>query len=122
MDKVNNIILTKDCMIKERLGRNIKNLRLKKDMTIEEVAVLSGISPKLMTIIEEGRRVPSVENVLVLAEAFGIISGSLLMDMGEDVSDRNKIKLLVNKMSSAEQEKLLDSICVCFAEKTIEEV
>ncbi|PLY03156.1 MAG: XRE family transcriptional regulator [Desulfuromonas sp.] len=56
--------------IKKIVGKKLKAIRLKSDMTIQELADLSNVSSNMISRIERGLTIPSVEILMKLAEVF----------------------------------------------------
>ncbi|MBE0501738.1 MAG: helix-turn-helix domain-containing protein [Desulfuromonadales bacterium] len=59
-------------MVKKIVGKKIKSIRLKNDMTIQELAVSSRVSSNMISRIERGLTIPSVEILMKLANTFGM--------------------------------------------------
>jgi transcriptional regulator with XRE-family HTH domain len=59
-------------MLKKLIGRKLKNSRLERDQTIQMLAELSGVSSNMISRIERGLTIPSVELLLKLADALGL--------------------------------------------------
>lgn len=59
-------------MVKKIIGRKLKSTRLKNDMTIQELAQKSQVSSNMISRVERGLTIPSVEILMKLAEAFGM--------------------------------------------------
>lgn len=59
-------------MVKKIIGKKLKSTRLKNDLTIQEVAKSSGVSSNMISRIERGLTIPSVEILMKLANAFGM--------------------------------------------------
>ncbi len=59
-------------MVKQIIGKKLKATRLKNDMTIQELAKSSGVSSNMISRIERGLTIPSVEILMKLANAFGM--------------------------------------------------
>ena len=59
-------------MIKGLIGKKLKTTRLKNDMTIQELAEKSQVSSNMISRIERGLTIPSVEILVKLANAFGM--------------------------------------------------
>ncbi|MEK6691757.1 MAG: helix-turn-helix transcriptional regulator [Nitrospirota bacterium] len=53
-------------------GENIKNLRLRKKMTQEQVAEMSSINPKYLGEIERGEKCPTVVVVYKISKALNV--------------------------------------------------
>ena len=58
---------------------NLKNLRLKQNITQLALQMRTGIDQALLSKYENGERVPTVENLIILADYFGT-SLDYLMD------------------------------------------
>ena len=59
-------------MVKKLIGKKLKATRLKNDMTIQELAERSKVSSNMISRIERGLTIPSVEILMKLADAFGM--------------------------------------------------
>lgn len=59
-------------MIKKLIGRKLKSSRLKRDKTIQELADMSRVSSNMISRIERGLTIPSVEILMKLADALGL--------------------------------------------------
>lgn len=59
-------------MVKKIIGKKLKVTRLKNDMTIQELAERSKVSSNMISRIERGLTIPSVEILMKLAGAFGM--------------------------------------------------
>ncbi len=59
-------------MVKKLIGKKLKMTRLKNDMTIQELAARSRVSSNMISRIERGLTIPSVEILMKLAAAFGM--------------------------------------------------
>ena len=59
-------------MVKKLIGKKLKATRLKNDMTIQELAEISKVSSNMISRIERGLTIPSVEILMNLASALGM--------------------------------------------------
>lgn len=59
-------------MVKKLIGKKLKATRLKNDMTIQELSERSKVSSNMISRIERGLTIPSVEILMKLADAFGM--------------------------------------------------
>jgi transcriptional regulator with XRE-family HTH domain len=59
-------------MVKKLIGRKLKSSRLKRDKTIQELAEFSKVSANMISRIERGLTIPSVEILMKLADALGL--------------------------------------------------
>lgn len=56
--------------LKKIVGRKLKAIRLKQELTIQELAVRSKVSANMISRIERGLTIPSVQILVQLAEVF----------------------------------------------------
>jgi transcriptional regulator with XRE-family HTH domain len=61
-----------------RLGTTVRKLREKKGLSMHELAVKTNLNAKYIGRLEQGKEVPSKEEVQVLARELGTNTGSLL--------------------------------------------
>ncbi len=59
-------------MVKKLIGRKLKSSRLKRDKTIQSLAEVSQVSSNMISRIERGLTIPSVEILMKLADALGL--------------------------------------------------
>lgn len=59
---------------------NMRDIRKKKGLTLVAVQIKTGIDHSLLSKYERGERMPSVENLLILAKLYGT-SLDYLMDL-----------------------------------------
>ena len=60
------------------IGERIKDLRLAKGLTQEELAAHIGISEKHMSVIERGEKTPNLDTFISIANEFGVSADSIL--------------------------------------------
>jgi transcriptional regulator with XRE-family HTH domain len=58
-------------------GDAVRELRLKREMTQEEVAASAGITPQTLSLIERGQANPTWDTARKLAAALGVSIGEL---------------------------------------------
>ena len=58
-------------------GEAVRELRLKRDATQEEIAVGAGITPQTLSLIERGQANPTWDTARKLAMALGVSIGDL---------------------------------------------
>ena len=63
--------------VRARLARNLRNLRLGRDWSQEELAARSGLDRTYVSGVERGVRNPTVEVLDRLARALGVTIGAL---------------------------------------------
>lgn len=59
-------------MVKKLIGRKLKSSRLKRDQTIQNLAEKSHVSSNMISRIERGLTIPSVEILMKLADSLGL--------------------------------------------------
>jgi len=59
-------------MVKKLIGRKLKSSRLKRDKTIQVLAEMSHVSSNMISRIERGLTIPSVEILMKIADALGL--------------------------------------------------
>jgi transcriptional regulator with XRE-family HTH domain len=65
------------------VGQNLKRIRLKKGLTQEQFADISGFSQQYISGLEGGRRNPTVVTVYELAVALGVSHLDLMRPTGK---------------------------------------
>jgi transcriptional regulator with XRE-family HTH domain len=68
------------------LGRRIKALRLRRNLTQEALGERAGLNYKYLGAIERGERNPSVKQLLKIAQALGVAPHELLVVDHEEPS------------------------------------
>ena len=58
--------------MRKLVGRNVRRIRQKKELTQERFAELSGFSQQYISSLEQGRRNPTVVTLYELATALGV--------------------------------------------------
>jgi len=103
------------------LGKNLKELRLKRGWTQEELSKKLGVSNKMISFYELGTREPSRKTLIRLTEIFGISVEDLISEEGpirNDELTRDIKKILIKlgifeedtQLTQDEYEKWLDFI------------
>jgi len=82
--------------IKKNFGKKIKEKRLERNLTQEQLAEQIGISPKSLSQIELGNNFVSAENLEMICNALSI-SPKSLFDFDYEHLDRDKQIAFVNK-------------------------
>ena len=62
-------------MVRKLIGLKLKSTRLKRDLTIQQLAAASKVSANMISRIERGLTTPSVEILMKLANTFGLSMG-----------------------------------------------
>jgi DNA-binding NtrC family response regulator len=58
-------------ILRERLGHRIKLMRVERDWSLKDLAAAAKLSISLISAIERGANMPSVESLLAISKAFG---------------------------------------------------
>ncbi|MEQ9042755.1 MAG: helix-turn-helix transcriptional regulator, partial [Alphaproteobacteria bacterium] len=64
--------------MRKTVGENVRRIRLKKGLTQEQFAEISGFSQQYISGLEQGRRNPTVVTLYELATALGVSHLDLL--------------------------------------------
>ena len=117
--------------ISKSLGEKIKELRVNKDLTIDELSELSGVSQEVISCCENDGIVPSLNNIFCLAVSLDVSSSELFKCayghvpnwICEKNTSENEIELLlfpstvekincnIEKLNKQGQEKLYNYSC-----------
>lgn len=65
------------------VGRNVRRIRVAKGMTQEELAERSGFTQHYISVLENGRRNPTIVSLYDLAQALGVSHVDLVLPDGE---------------------------------------
>jgi transcriptional regulator with XRE-family HTH domain len=68
-------------MVRKMIGDKLKTMRLKRDLTIQELAGSSRVSANMISRIERGLTTPSVEILMKLATTFGMSISYFIEEM-----------------------------------------
>ncbi len=93
----------------EGLGNRVRVRRINLDMTQIELAEKCHVMPETIGLIERGKRFPSIDLIITLAEALRTTTDSLLIPP-ERRSSESMIECIVSQM---EQAKNKDEL-ICF--------
>jgi len=73
------------------IGKKIKHLRAAKDLTLDQLAVISGVSKSMLSQIERNKTNPTVGTLWSLTQALKIDIGELLGNKAEKAEKRQNI-------------------------------
>lgn len=88
--------------IQEQISRRVREFRIKRDLTQEQLADSAGISPNFLNRIENGREKPSFETIEQLAKSLRVAMPSLMTgikDPSENDNDIAKVAIAYHKLS-----------------------
>lgn len=69
----------------DQIGRAVRRLRVKREMTLEALARTSGLHWTYLSGIERGRRNPTLNVVAAIAASLGVTTSQLVL-LAEDVN------------------------------------
>lgn len=81
----------------ELIGQNISSLRVKANLTQEELAELIDVSKSFLAHVEAGQKCFSVYRLRLLADALHVSMDALFYGDGRDVIAKNIAGMLVDK-------------------------
>jgi transcriptional regulator with XRE-family HTH domain len=58
--------------LRERFGRRVRELRLRQDLSLEELAERAGLNDKFVQAVETARQAPTVDSVEKLCTGLGV--------------------------------------------------
>lgn len=65
------------------VGRNVRRLRLAKGLTQEELSARTGLTQHYISVLENGRRNPTIVTIYEMAQALGVTHVDLVLPDGE---------------------------------------
>ena len=101
-----------------KIGEKLKILRNKRDYTLKQLAHITGISISFISDIENGRRIPGLDNLKKLAVGLSVPASELIVETDIDIPT----KLEISKTDSIQIELEEDEITSFIANITIEEL
>src|SRR5947209_349892 len=69
------------------IGCRIRELRQTRELTLQQLADVSGLSTSMLSLVERGRASPSIGSLIVIASALGVAMSDLLVS-GEDGEEK----------------------------------
>ena len=98
-------------MNSELLGNRIQQFREAKGLTQEELATLTGISIKHISVLERGVKVPRLATFLTIADALGVTPNDLVAYPSVDSNYPKAIQEKVAPLPIEKQEKIYKIVC-----------
>lgn len=89
MEKNRKRTTSKGKRINARVGRNIRNERKLRDMSVEDLANLVALSPAFIGLIERGERGTTLEKLEIFCDVFQITLNDLVSTEDMAVSESN---------------------------------
>lgn len=107
------------------IGNKIRKLRKNNNFTLKELSERSGLSVSFISDIENGRRIPRLENLDKLSKALNVDISYLIDRKNNKNSKDNKdgvdddirrIERARNKMTAKDKKKMMEILKVSFEE------
>jgi transcriptional regulator with XRE-family HTH domain len=61
------------------IGNRLRILRLEREMTLQELAKVTDLSPSMLSLVERGRASPSIQSLIVIASALNVTMSDLVV-------------------------------------------
>ncbi len=93
----------------ESIGKRIKKFRMERNLSQEKLAEIIAVYPHHISQIENGRRIPSVETLILIANALNVTVDDLLADTLTrlESSTETEIVKIVTGCNEGEQNMLI---------------
>lgn len=62
------------------IGVRIKDVRLRRGMTLQTLSEVSGVSPSMLSLVERGRASPSIGTLVVIASSLGVTMSDIVAE------------------------------------------
>ncbi|MCP3476738.1 cupin domain-containing protein [Bradyrhizobium sp. CCGUVB1N3] len=67
------------------IGNRLRTLRQEREMTLQDLAEASDLSPSMLSLVERGRAAPSIQSLIVIANALNVTMSELIVtDQADD--------------------------------------
>jgi len=70
--------------VKKRFGEILRELRASKELSQERLALETGLDRTFISMLERGKRQPSLFTVFVLADSLGVLPSKLIKKCEDD--------------------------------------
>lgn len=91
-----------------KVGSTIRKLRKHREMTLEDLSEVTGISVSHLSLLERDRREPSFTNLTTIADAFEL-PPSILVLLGTELGNRQGIQGEISKQLIAVVKECFDN-------------
>jgi len=88
------------------VGENVRNARLNKGLTIEQLAELADISDSFLGVAERGTSGFSIETIIKLAKVLDVTTDSLLLENSPSNAPAPKVDTLVTILSGCSDDEV----------------
>jgi transcriptional regulator with XRE-family HTH domain len=107
------------------IGENIRNARLAKNLTIEQLAELADITDSFLGVVERGTSGISIETLISIAIALDVTTDSLIMEKSSPseftATKKDTLLALLLKSDESELDFLIDFISLYRKKVTFED-
>ena len=93
-----------------KIGNRIKEYRRKKGLTQEALANMVSVDYRHISSIENGRKYPSLELVILIANALGISTDDMLTDVLNVIPPKDELHTLLTGCSKTEESIIIKTI------------
>ncbi len=100
------------------VGKKIYQLRKLSGMTQEQLAEIVGLSTTHISVIERGVKAPKLETFIEIANALGVTSDSLLLDVLDNSLQiaATELSEQIKRLPPKEQQKILKAVRILAGE------
>jgi transcriptional regulator with XRE-family HTH domain len=100
------------------VGIRIKEAREAKHLTQEQLAEIVGLSTTHISVIERGVKAPKLETFIEIANALGVTSDSLLLDVLDNSLQiaATELSEQIKRLPPKEQQKILKAVRILAGE------
>ncbi len=100
------------------VGIRIKEAREAKHLTQEQLAEIVGLSSTHISVIERGVKAPKLETFVEIANALGVTSDFLLLDVLDNSLQiaATELSEQIKRLSPKEQQKILKAVSILAGE------
>ncbi len=100
------------------VGIRIKEAREAKHLTQEQLAEIVGLSSTHISVIERGVKAPKLETFVEIANALGVTSDTLLLDVLDNSLQiaATELSEQIKRLSPKEQQKILKAVSILAGE------
>ena len=88
------------------MGENIRIARKNKNLTIETLSELAGISESFLGTVERGESSVSIETLINLCRVLNVSADSLIFNKGNEPTPSDKIDTLLTLLKNASDSEL----------------
>ena len=94
--------------IKKVLGKRIREERLKRDWTIEQLSEIVELSPSFLGCVERGERALSIKKLYDMSELFQVTTDSLIKEQLQNNSKVEALLLLLKELDDNEYHSIYE--------------